>query len=616
MKLRLLYYFLLFSSIGLAQNSIEELRKYNLDKVLPEQTQDSSQALKNIEWQVNFLQNFDISHRDFNKILSYKKTNKRGIDDFYFDINLGDYYFYKYQDKNLEAIDHYKKALAFAEEKEDVILQCEALKKILKFHRLKYLYDNYSYLTYLKQYKKIAYDDFELANYHYFNLILNFKNYYLDKWDSFSEAFLINYFKNNNPSFLKGNVYSVFASYAEEKENLELASFYADKAEEAYVAIPYNYKNSRLNNLYSYKSRLSLLKKEYQTARFYIDKSVEKNYSSLDYIIASRAFYQNSVLDSLEGDFFKAYENAKKYRLAIDELDKMRYIESFNELEAKYDLSQKEKDILIEQQKKDRNRNIAIALGGILLLGSIIFFLFQKNTKRKQRITEQEREIEIQKIEKALKEQELNTIDAMLEGQEKERQKLAEDLHDSVGATLAAAKLQFSHLSQHRDKANEMDELFSKTESLLDDAYTEVRAMAHLKNSGVIAKNGLLPALDKLAKNASVKGGLQVSIENFGLEQRLDNTQEITIFRIVQELITNIIKHAEATEASVSLTPFENELSIIIEDNGKGFDPRTAIKKGGMGLVNIERRVEHIEGSMDVDSTPGKGTTILIDIPL
>ncbi len=616
MKLRLLYYFLLFSSIGLAQNSIEELRKYNLDKVLPEQTQDSSQALKNIEWQVNFLQNFDISHRDFNKILSYKKTNKRGIDDFYFDINLGDYYFYKYQDKNLEAIDHYKKALAFAVEKEDVILQCEALKKILKFHRLKYLYDNNSYLTYLKQYKKIAYDDFELANYHYFNLILNFKNYYLDKWDSFSEAFLINYFKNNNPSFLKGNVYSVFASYAEEKENLELASFYADKAEEAYVAIPYNYKNSRLNNLYSYKSRLSLLKKEYQTARFYIDKSVEKNYSSLDYIIASRAFYQNSVLDSLEGDFFKAYENAKKYRLAIDELDKMRYIESFNELEAKYDLSQKEKDILIEQQKKDRNRNIAIALGGILLLGSIIFFLFQKNTKRKQRITEQEREIEIQKIEKALKEQELNTIDAMLEGQEKERQKLAEDLHDSVGATLAAAKLQFSHLSQHRDKANEMDELFSKTESLLDDAYTEVRAMAHLKNSGVIAKNGLLPALDKLAKNASVKGGLQISIENFGLEQRLDNTQEITIFRIVQELITNIIKHAEATEASVSLTPFENELSIIIEDNGKGFDPRTAIKKGGMGLVNIERRVEHIEGSMDVDSTPGKGTTILIDIPL
>ena len=80
--------------------------------------------------------------------------------------------------------------------------------------------------------------------------------------------------------------------------------------------------------------------------------------------------------------------------------------------------------------------------------------------------------------------------------------------------------------------------------------------------------------------------------------------------------ITNIIKHAEATEASVSLTPFENELSIIIEDNGKGFDPRAAIKKGGMGLVNIERRVEHIEGSMDVDSTPGKGTTILIDIPL
>ena len=250
-------------------------------------------------------------------------------------------------------------------------------------------------------------------------------------------------------------------------------------------------------------------------------------------------------------------------------------------------------------------------------MGSIIAFLINRNTKRKQRIAEQQREIEIQKTEKILKEQEITSINAMIEGQEKERQRVASDLHDSVGATLAAAKLQFDHISKNKDKALEMDELFEKTKILLDDAYSEVRSMAHIKNSGVIAKNGLLPAIKKLTDNVSINGNLEVALQDFGLENRLDNSLEITIFRIIQELITNIVKHANATEASINITQHESLLSIIVEDNGKGFNISEFINStNGMGLSSIERRVEHLEGTMEVDSFPGKGTSVLIDIPL
>jgi signal transduction histidine kinase len=193
---------------------------------------------------------------------------------------------------------------------------------------------------------------------------------------------------------------------------------------------------------------------------------------------------------------------------------------------------------------------------------------------------------------------------------------MASDLHDSVGATLAAAKLQFNYLKNNKGKLKNEDELFEKTSVLLDDAYTEIRAMAHLKNSGVIAKNGLLPAVEKLAKNVSATSALTIEVQDFGLDERLENSMEITVFRIIQELVTNIIKHSKASEASISITQHTDLLSIIVEDNGQGFNQKSIHEKDGMGLANIERRVEHLEGSIEVDSTKGKGTTVLIDIPI
>ena len=158
--------------------------------------------------------------------------------------------------------------------------------------------------------------------------------------------------------------------------------------------------------------------------------------------------------------------------------------------------------------------------------------------------------------------------------------------------------------------------LFDKTDALLDEAYQKIRGLAHTKNAGVIANEGLLPAILNMAKKATVPGRLKIEVVPFGLDERIDPTIEVNIFRMIQEILTNAIKHAEANEITIHLTQHHDILNIIVEDNGKGFVPKKIDTKEGMGLPNIEKKIEHMGGTFTIDSSLGKGTSILIDIPL
>ena len=158
--------------------------------------------------------------------------------------------------------------------------------------------------------------------------------------------------------------------------------------------------------------------------------------------------------------------------------------------------------------------------------------------------------------------------------------------------------------------------LFDKTDSLIEEVYQKVRSIAHTKNAGVIANQGLLSAVKNIAKKVSIPGKLKVEVIPFGLEERLENSLEISIFRMIQEILTNAIKHAEASEININLTQHDNSLNIIVEDNGNGFNPKKIDKKEGMGLTNIEKKVEQMGGVFTIDSTEKRGTSIIIDIPL
>ncbi len=383
------------------------------------------------------------------------------------------------------------------------------------------------------------------------------------------------------------------------------APFYIKKQSQEYLSYNYNNQAQAYKNMGDYKSAITYYHKA---------DSIPLRQFNLK---TKKIFYSNMTdLYSKIGQFDTAFAYSEKLSKIKDSINETSQNVNMSKIKEQYDNEKLRADNLEIESKRTQNRNIAIGLGGGLFGVALIGFLLIKNTRRKQRIAEQQHEIEIQKTEKILKEQELTTIDAMIAGQEKERERLASDLHDSVGATLAAAKMQFDHLKKNKGKLSNEDELFEKTSSLLEDAYTEIRSMAHLKNSGVIAKNGLLPAVEKLAKNASNTSNLTVEIQDFGLDERLDNSMEIAVFRIIQELVTNIIKHSNASEASISITQYKDSLSIIVEDNGQGFNIKKMHSQDGMGLSSIERRVEHLEGSMEVDSTIGKGTSVLIDIPI
>lgn len=316
----------------------------------------------------------------------------------------------------------------------------------------------------------------------------------------------------------------------------------------------------------------------------------------------------------------KEYSDSNQEIRTVKELQKLE-IENYRVTDSLLNLERDLKSTLAHQkeiQLKNKEKTIlTLAWGGSLSAVSMFAFLIFRNTKRKQRKAEKEREEQIEEKEKILKDLELSTIDAMIEGQEKERQRLAIVLHDSVGATLSAAKLQFDFFVKNQNNATSSEELIKKTSTLLEDAYVEIRSMAHLKNSGVMAKNGLLPAVEKLSFNASGINGLTFEVQSFGLEKRIENSLEITVFRIIQELVTNIIKHAHATTGIVYLTNYEDNLNIMIEDNGIGFNPKQITKtNAGMGISSIDKRVEHLDGQFNIESEKNKGTTVIIDIPL
>lgn len=323
----------------------------------------------------------------------------------------------------------------------------------------------------------------------------------------------------------------------------------------------------------------------------------------------------------LYGHMADLYKEMKNYKKAVEYTDKQKVYQSINDdnqqvkairdIDAKYQTKEHKSEIVWLKSLMKKGGVVIV----FLLILLVLIFLGYKNLRKKKKIVEQEKLIETQKLENVLQEQELHEIDKLLEGQEKERIKIANDLHDNLGSLLATLKLNFQNLKK-QDLKNDPDNLFNKTDELIEEAYQKVRTIAHTKNAGVIANQGLLPSVKNIAKKMNIPGKLTVEVIPFGLEERLENTLEVTIFRMIQEILTNAIKHANATEINVHLTQHDDSLNIIVEDNGDGFNPKKIDKKEGMGLTNIEKKVEQMGGVFTIDSSEKRGTSILIDIPL
>jgi signal transduction histidine kinase len=232
----------------------------------------------------------------------------------------------------------------------------------------------------------------------------------------------------------------------------------------------------------------------------------------------------------------------------------------------------------------------------------------------KQKLRAQQEEIQKQQITELLNTQEIKSLNAMMDGQEKERKRIAADLHDRIGSSLSAIKLHFTSFAKTTGVDTENREQFSRVNAMFDNVVKEVRQVSHDLASGVLMKFGVVSALKDLNEGIESSGNMKVNLYTHGLDERLDHRTEISLYRITQELISNVLKHAQAKEINVHLNRQDGHISLMVEDDGIGFDPKKA--SGGIGMRNIRSRVTQAHGTIFFDSSPGKGCTVTIEIPL
>ncbi len=322
------------------------------------------------------------------------------------------------------------------------------------------------------------------------------------------------------------------------------------------------------------------------------------------------------------GDLEGSIAHLKRSHLLRDSLSLAKRGEVITSMEIGFETEKKEQalalsqaNLLISQEaerSKRAQRNWLIGLSAVLVLLAVVLY---RNYNAQKRMRTQERVIHDREVNDLLKRQEISSLEAMMKGQEQERQRVGKDLHDRIGSMLSAVKLQFSALEGRMEQMElQQQQQYQHVFDLLDETVSEVRRISHDMVRGTLSQFGLVKALEDLRSAVSVPGKLSISMSVFGMEDRLDQDLEIAVYRMVQECVSNVMKHAHAKELSLQLTRTTAALNIIVEDDGAGFDLLAGSE--GMGLGNIRERAKAYHGVVNVDSRPGHGTTVSIDLPL
>ena len=269
-----------------------------------------------------------------------------------------------------------------------------------------------------------------------------------------------------------------------------------------------------------------------------------------------------------------------------------------------------EADKLINEYRMREKVLIIQTLIGITLTLLVVIFLLYRNYRNKQKLQQHRiRELETEK--------QLKVTEAVLKGEEQERSRLAKDLHDGLGGLLSGIKYSFLNIRENLVMTPENASSFERNLDMLDTSIQEMRRVAHNLMPEALFKFGLDATLREYCSGITNSGALNIRYQSFGLESdNPDQSISVSVYRIVQELINNIIKHAAAHFAMVQLSKSGNLLLIDVEDDGKGFDAVSAEESKGMGWSNIRKRLEYIRGELNIHSEPDQGTSIHIEIPL
>lgn len=364
-------------------------------------------------------------------------------------------------------------------------------------------------------------------------------------------------------------------------------------------------------------------RKEYERAKAYCREGIrlaeeERLSQSL------RFAYQGAAkIDLVQGNV-AGYNHYNGLKDSIDEsILSDKILKNTQELEAKYSLNkkqaeiddlnkQKEIDQLTLRQRDTMNR----VLAGLALVIALISYLYLRNYRQKKKLLLADTMLQQQRIIELEREQQLLAAQAVLQGQVEERTRLAKDLHDGLGSILSSAKYSFTNMKENLIITKENAEAFEKSMGMLDKSISELRRVAHNMMPEALVKFGLDTALRDFCGSIDQGGALQLTYQSFEMdESSVPGATSAGIYRIIQELVNNILKHANATIALVQLIRKGDALSITVEDNGEGFDTDILQKNEGMGYLNLQNRITYLKGSMDIQTAPGKGTSVNIEIP-
>jgi len=306
-------------------------------------------------------------------------------------------------------------------------------------------------------------------------------------------------------------------------------------------------------------------------------------------------------------DYSIAYRYADESKKENEKIFTESVAQKDAHLRVKYETEKKDDQLKLQQATiRQKNTLNYILIGGATAL-LLISLLSYRNYRAKQMLQQQ-------RINDLEKEKQLSATEAVLKGEEQERTRMAKDLHDGLGGMLSGIKYGLQTMKGNLIMTPENTQAFERSMDMLDSSIQEMRRVAHNMMPEALVKFGLDVALKDYCTDINQNSALHVSYQSFGLaDTPLDQTMAITVYRIIQELINNTLKHAAAKTAIVQITRTNEQLVITVEDDGKGFDTVILKQSKGIGWANIQHRVEFLKGKLDIISQPEKGTSVHIE---
>jgi two-component system NarL family sensor kinase len=356
-----------------------------------------------------------------------------------------------------------------------------------------------------------------------------------------------------------------------------------------------------------------LTKKQYDSALVYYNKALSLNPKDVTSDQKLNLYKCIAEVYTARNDYKNAYFFQEQYRNLNDSIFNINKNIAFNEIETKYEVEKKNLkiDLLSKEKTIERtNKQIVIFVGITAVIPLLFLTLFYRNKNKLQKvINEKEQELFLQEKIKLENEQEIERVLGILEGQATERDRIASEIHDGIGGELAGIKLYLSKVNTTLNNDN-----ITLVIGQLTGLFQELRNISHNLSSNFLKDKDFYTVIADLKKEYENRNAFAVELVIFPEDAFADlpETLRHQVYRIIQELLANVSKHAKADKVDLSITRHDDFLNLIVEDNGVGFADTGA---SGIGLKNIRDRLKSLGGTITIESQPNKGSSIIIDIP-